>query len=76
MHVLEPEELTECPDHDEELSRDSYLSPPFPSHKGYSNWARIAWRQIATARTVMTEVMFYIVWQTSSGFPNRRLAEQ
>ncbi len=30
--VLEPEELTECPNHDEELNRDSYLSPAFSSH--------------------------------------------
>jgi len=32
MDVPEPEELTECPYHDEELSRDSYLSPAFSSH--------------------------------------------
>jgi len=32
MHVPEPEELTECPYHDEELNRDSYLSPTFSSH--------------------------------------------
>jgi hypothetical protein len=30
--VDEPEKLTECPYHDEELSRDSYLSPAFSSH--------------------------------------------
>ena len=28
----EPEELTQCPNHDEELNRDSYLSPAFSSH--------------------------------------------
>ena len=28
----EPEELTQCPYHDEELNRDSYLSPAFSSH--------------------------------------------
>ena len=32
MHVLKPEDLTQCPDDDKELSRDSYLSPTFFSH--------------------------------------------
>src|SRR5215469_16217366 len=32
MDVLKPEDLTECPDHDKELNRDSYLSPTFSSH--------------------------------------------
>ncbi len=32
MDVPEPEELAERPYHDEELSRDSYLSPAFSSH--------------------------------------------
>jgi len=32
MDLPETEELTECPYQDEELSRDSYLSPAFSSH--------------------------------------------
>jgi len=32
LDVPQPEELTECPCHDEELGRDSYLSPSFSSH--------------------------------------------
>ena len=48
MSVPEPEEHPKCPHHDEELNRDSYLRPTFPSHRGYSNWARSAWRRIAT----------------------------
>jgi hypothetical protein len=31
--VPEPEELTQCPYHDEELNSDSYLSPAFSSHE-------------------------------------------
>jgi len=32
MNVLEPEELTEGPDEDKKLDRNSYLSPTFFSH--------------------------------------------
>jgi hypothetical protein len=32
MDVPKPEDLTECPDNDKELSRDSYLSPTFFRH--------------------------------------------
>ena len=32
MDVLKPEDLTQCPDDDKELSRDSYLSPTFSIH--------------------------------------------
>jgi len=32
LDVLQPEELTKCPDDDEELDRDSELSPALSSH--------------------------------------------
>jgi len=59
--VPEPEELTECPYHDEELSRDSYLSPAFSSHGEYSSWAGNAWRQIAIALTMLGQVTSCVV---------------
>jgi hypothetical protein len=38
MDVPEPEDLTQCPDNDKELSRDSYLSPTFSSHEENCSW--------------------------------------
>jgi len=68
MDVPEPKELTQCPYHDEELNRDSYLSPAFSSHRVYSSWAANAWRQMAIALTVMTEVTFYVVGKPAAVF--------
>jgi hypothetical protein len=63
--VPEPVELTQCPYHDEELSRDSYLSPAFSSHGGYSSWAGNAWRQIAIALTMLGQVTSCVVDNSS-----------
>jgi hypothetical protein len=43
------------------LNRDSYLSPAFSSHGGYSSWAAKVWRQSAIALNVLDEVTFYVV---------------
>ena len=66
MDVRESEELAERPHHDEELSRDSYLSPAFSSHADILSGR--AGRQIAIALTVITEVTFYVVDKPAAVF--------
>lgn len=38
MDLPKPEEFTNRPDKDKELSRDSYLSPAFSRHGGECSW--------------------------------------
>jgi hypothetical protein len=55
MDVPEPEELAERPHHDEELSRDSYLSPAFSSHADILNGRATLGDKSLFALRVMSE---------------------